>query len=258
MAPEKRGRRVVDPFRTPTRLPSGRLQERKARCKKKTPEWRGNKNNAAAAAATWGTTMMTTTAPSPTTLTTTLERSDTEEKSSPDILKVWDVVDLTDEAANEPNIDEKPVASSNQGEADESLTGTDHISAIDLHDADQKDPAASYVDDMYKHFRTRESATSARPGYMETQRHVNQTMRSILVDWLIEVHLSFDFVPETLFLAVNLVDRYLERAQVSCDKLQLAGISCFFVASKYEEINRPELRALVHLSDHAYTRQDVS
>lgn len=259
MAPKKRGRRVVDPFRTPTRLPSGGLQERKARCKKKTPEWRGNKNNAAAAAAKWGMGTTTTT-PSPTTLTTTLERSDTEEISSPDVLKVWDVVDLTDEAADEPTIDEKPAARSNQGDTGESLTGARHNSTIDIDQAVQNDPqcAASYVDDMYKHFRTRESDTSARRGYMETQRHVNQTKRSFLVYWLIDAHLSFNFVPETLFLTVNLIDRYLERAQVSRGKLQLVGISCFFVAAKYEEIERPELRDLVYMSDHGYTGQDVS
>ena len=40
-------------------------------------------------------------------------------------------------------------------------------------------------------------------------------MRAILVDWLVDVHLKFKLVDETLFLTVNLIDRYLEKAQVT-------------------------------------------
>ncbi len=44
---------------------------------------------------------------------------------------------------------------------------------------------------------------------MENQAHINEHMRSILVDWFVEVHLKFKLVPEMLYLAVNLIDRYL-------------------------------------------------
>ena len=136
------------------------------------------------------------------------------------------------------------------------MTGT--VDNID--DRDQNDPlcVTSYVNDMYNHFRMKETVTSVRPIYMESQPHINQKMRSILVDWLIEVHLKFKLVPETLYLTVNLIDRYLERAEVSRAKLQLVGVACLLVASKYEEIYPPELRDLVYICDRAYTRQDVS
>ena len=133
-------------------------------------------------------------------------------------------------------------------------------SVDNIDERDQNDPlcVTSYVNDMYNHFRMKETVTSVRPIYMETQPHINQKMRSILVDWLIEVHLKFKLVPETLYLTVNLIDRYLERAEVSRAKLQLVGVSCLLVASKYEEIYPPELRDLVYICDRAYTRQDVS
>jgi len=51
--------------------------------------------------------------------------------------------------------------------------------------------------------------------YMQRQEDINEKMRSILVDWLIEVHLKFKLVPESLYLTVNLIDRYLEREQVN-------------------------------------------
>lgn len=35
-------------------------------------------------------------------------------------------------------------------------------------------------------------------------------MRAILIDWLVDVHLKFKLVPETLYMTINLIDRYLE------------------------------------------------
>ena len=54
---------------------------------------------------------------------------------------------------------------------------------------------------------------------MSKQPDINEKMRAILIDWLIEVHLKFKLVPERLFLTVNLIDRYLEKEQVHRTKL---------------------------------------
>ena len=107
-------------------------------------------------------------------------------------------------------------------------------------------------------FALMEGAKSVRPVFMETQPHINERMRSILVDWLVEVHLKFKLVPETLYLTINLIDRYLEKKEVSRPKLQLIGVTSLLIASKYEEIYPPELRDLVYICDRAYTRTEVS
>ena len=97
----------------------------------------------------------------------------------------------------------------------------------------------------------------ARPTYMENQTHINERMRAILVDWLVEVHLKFKLVPETLYLTVNLIDRYLSVKEVKRPKLQLIGVSCLLIASKYEEIYPPELRDLVYVCDRAYSGNEI-
>jgi len=79
-------------------------------------------------------------------------------------------------------------------------------------------------------------------------------MRAILIDWLIDVHLKFKLVNETMFLTVNLIDRYLEKSQVSRQKLQLVGVTAMFIATKYEEIYPPDLRDFVYVTDKAYTK----
>uniref|UniRef100_A0A7S2UBL8 Cyclin N-terminal domain-containing protein n=1 Tax=Attheya septentrionalis TaxID=420275 RepID=A0A7S2UBL8_9STRA len=128
---------------------------------------------------------------------------------------------------------------------------------IDLRDADDPLCATDYVQEMYSHFREKENLTSVRPIYMESQSHINERMRSILVDWLVEVHLKFKLVPETLYLTVNLIDRYLERKEVSRPTLQLIGVTSLLIASKYEEIYPPELRDLVYICDRAYSKREI-
>ena len=82
-------------------------------------------------------------------------------------------------------------------------------------------------------------------------------MRAILVDWLVDVHLKFKLAPETLFLAVNLIDRFIERKIVPKERLQLLGSTAMFVACKYEEIYPPELADFVFICDNLYSKQEI-
>ena len=77
--------------------------------------------------------------------------------------------------------------------------------------------------------------------YMGSQPDINAKMRSILVDWLIEVHRKFELMPETLYLTLNIVDRFLSMKAVPRRELQLVGISSMLIACKYEEIWAPEV-----------------
>ncbi len=71
--------------------------------------------------------------------------------------------------------------------------------------------------------------------YMKSQPDINVRMRSILVDWLIEVHRRFELMPETLYLTINILDRYLSMENVLRRELQLVGIGSLLLACKYEE-----------------------
>lgn len=82
-------------------------------------------------------------------------------------------------------------------------------------------------------------------------------MRAILVDWLIEVHYKFKLLPETLFITVRVIDRYLEKQLVQKSKLQLVGVTALLIASKYEEIYPPEVKDFVFITDNTYTKEDV-
>lgn len=76
---------------------------------------------------------------------------------------------------------------------------------------------------------------------MDSQVEINAKMRTILADWLIEVHHKFELMPETLYLTINVLDRYLSMETVLRKELQLVGVSAMLIASKYEEIWAPEV-----------------
>mmetsp|Transcript_35895 Transcript_35895/g.83731 ORF Transcript_35895/g.83731 Transcript_35895/m.83731 type:complete len:337 (-) Transcript_35895:178-1188(-) len=132
-----------------------------------------------------------------------------------------------------------------------------HCDDIDVRDHDNPLCTTEYVEELYDHFRSKESSTSVKPEYMEDQRHINDKMRAILVDWLVEIHSKFKLIPETLYLCVNLIDRFLRDNLVVRQSLQLVGVTCLLIASKYEEIYPPELDDLVYICDEAYTKKEI-
>mmetsp|Transcript_6234 Transcript_6234/g.13638 ORF Transcript_6234/g.13638 Transcript_6234/m.13638 type:complete len:439 (-) Transcript_6234:738-2054(-) len=129
----------------------------------------------------------------------------------------------------------------------------------DIDSVDNMNPlaASEYVVDIYSYYKRAEPKFRVAHDYMQTQADINEKMRAILVDWLEEVHLKFKLMPETLFLTVNLIDRFLAEKQVTRKNLQLVGVTAMLIASKYEEIWAPEVRDFVYISDKAYTRDQI-
>lgn len=93
---------------------------------------------------------------------------------------------------------------------------------------------------------------------MHQHPKINTTMRMIVVDWLVEVHQKFRLEPPTLYLTINIFDRYLSAAKsIGRNKLQLVGVTSLLLASKYEEIYPPALADIVYITDNAYSSDQV-
>ncbi|XP_022926372.1 G2/mitotic-specific cyclin-2-like [Cucurbita moschata] len=161
---------------------------------------------------------------------------------------------------------EKPEPSSLSQEATqmaevemEDITDEHDDPVIDIDGVDSTNPLAvvDYVDDLYAHYRKLENSSCVSPNYMTKQFDINEKMRAILIDWLIEVHDKFDLIGETLFLTVNLIDRFLSQKTVVRKKLQLVGLVSMLLACKYEEVSVPVVGDLILISDKAYSRKEV-
>jgi G2/mitotic-specific cyclin 1/2 len=168
-----------------------------------------------------------------------------------------------------PDVEERPRKKSITQEVVEEAHAQAHVEVEvvdDVHDIvadldaeDLEDPSmcAEYVREIFEYYYALEDATQPNPNYMNHQDDLEWKMRGILVDWLIEVHTRFRLLPETLFLAVNIVDRFLSQKVVPLDKLQLVGITAMFIASKYEEVLSPHVGNFVHVADDGFTIEEV-
>lgn len=93
--------------------------------------------------------------------------------------------------------------------------------------------------------------------YMRKQQDISHSMRTILVDWLVEVGEEYRLQNETLCLAVSYIDRFLSVMSVVRAKLQLVGTAAMFIAAKYEEIYPPDVGEFVYITDNTYTKKQV-
>jgi len=126
-------------------------------------------------------------------------------------------------------------------------------------EGDERDPqrASEYAADIFAHLLDTESLFLPKPEYMEEQADINGKMRAILIDWLVEVHMKYRLRPETLFLTVSIIDRYLSVRPVMRKKLQLLGVVAMFIAAKYEEIDPPKVHEFAYITDHTYSKKEI-
>ncbi|KAM0285119.1 hypothetical protein ACHAQH_001547 [Verticillium albo-atrum] len=116
---------------------------------------------------------------------------------------------------------------------------------------------AEYGEDIFEYLQELETRMMPDPHYMDHQSEIQWSMRSVLMDWLVQVHARFSLLPETLFLTVNFIDRFLTFKAVSIGKLQLVGATALLLASKYEEINCPSLEEIVFMVDGSYAVEEI-
>lgn len=105
--------------------------------------------------------------------------------------------------------------------------------------------------------RNLECSNRPKPTYMKKQIDITSSMRSILIDWLVEVCEEYKLNLETLYLAVNFTDRFLSQMSVLRGKLQLVGTASMYIAAKYEEITPPDVNEFVYITDDTYTKKQV-
>ncbi|CUG88243.1 CYC2-like cyclin, putative [Bodo saltans] len=123
----------------------------------------------------------------------------------------------------------------------------------------RKEPTycSEMIADITEMFLSREKQLVRGATYLAQQTEINEKMRMILVDWLVDVHIKFRHLPETFFLAIDIIDRYLAVSKSTRSTLQLVGITAMLLAGKYEEIYARDIKDCIHISANTYTRDDI-
>lgn len=131
--------------------------------------------------------------------------------------------------------------------------GIDDFDKENMNDVNQ---SSEYAMDIFNYLREKEDQQQI-PDYMKDQVCITTWMRSLLVDWMVEIQESFELNHETLYLGVKLVDHYLSKVTVGKETLQLVGAAAMFVASKYDERIPPLVEDFLYICDGAYTRREL-
>ncbi|EEY66597.1 cyclin-like protein [Phytophthora infestans T30-4] len=114
-----------------------------------------------------------------------------------------------------------------------------------------------YACSIYESLRAREHRYHVTENIFAKQQSVSPKMRSVLVDWLVEVHQRFELEAPTLFLTINYIDRYMAQTSVKSQRFQLVGVAALLIASKFEEIYPCDMDDLLYICERSYVKADL-
>jgi hypothetical protein len=90
-----------------------------------------------------------------------------------------------------------------------------------------------YQEDILDHMEHMEGETLPDVASIDIQTEIQWFMRPYLLDFLVEAHMAFSLLPETLFLTINILDRYCSKLIVYKKHYQLVGCAAMLIAAKY-------------------------
>ena len=115
-----------------------------------------------------------------------------------------------------------------------------------------------YLNDIWESFIDKEKLNKySYQDIISTQTDIKESMRCILIDWIISIQNKFFMKKNTLFLTINLIDRYLSKKSIHRTKFQLLGVSSLFIACKYEEIYTKNINQFVELTARAFDKNEI-
>ncbi len=119
------------------------------------------------------------------------------------------------------------------------------------------DPVEPYCFNILSHMKTHAKVNKSALNPLKHQEKVNKRMRFIIFNWLLESSQKFKFKPRTIFMAGNIMDRFLSAKKIVKDKFQLIGVTCLFIAAKYEEVRPPSTQHMGFLLDELHGASDI-
>ncbi len=120
-----------------------------------------------------------------------------------------------------------------------------------------QDAVEPYYSGILKHSQANIHKNKPPANPLDSQKFISKQMRFIIFNWLIENAECFKLRLRTLFLASNIMDRYLSKNIVLKEKFQLIGVTALFIASKFEDVRPPSLRQMGFMLDEWHEKSDI-
>lgn len=128
--------------------------------------------------------------------------------------------------------------------------------SISDSDSDSAEGEDDHMFDL-KNMRSRDQLYRPKANIWAVQKEIRPDMRATLIDWLYEVADNFGLQRETSMIAINYIDRFLAIEVISTERLQLLGITCLFIAMKFQEIVPVGISTMASLCDDDMVNEDA-
>lgn len=116
---------------------------------------------------------------------------------------------------------------------------------------------SEYAKDVYSYLLTLEDKMKISKWPLNGSK-ITDGMRTILVDWLVDVHVEFHLLQETIHTAISILDRYLQiNTNLEKNVFQLVGVCALSLACKYEEMLAPLIDDFLYLCKNTYQRKEL-
>ena len=115
-----------------------------------------------------------------------------------------------------------------------------------------------YINEIWDSFIEKEKYNNySFNNIINIQTDIKASMRCILIDWIISLQDKFYINKRTVFLTINLIDRYLSQNLILKTKFQLLGVTALFIAMKYEEMYMKNINEFVNLTAQAFDKSEI-
>lgn len=92
---------------------------------------------------------------------------------------------------------------------------------------------------------------------LQDKKFFNEKNRGIIFQWLVKNNNKWKLKDDTIFMAINIMDRYISKYKVENSEFQLVGVSSYLIASKFEDIYPPYVDELSKICNFIYTSDDI-
>ena len=116
-----------------------------------------------------------------------------------------------------------------------------------------------YIDDILQNLLEEEKnmKCAINPNYFYFQKEINQKMRNILIDWIIDVHYNFNLKEETLYTTIYIIDSYLSKKVIQRKTFQLLGVTSLLIASKLNDVYFRKIEDYVFITNYSYSIDEI-
>ena len=130
---------------------------------------------------------------------------------------------------------------------------------IELVEEPETNNEDEYLDEILENLKGEEinNKYKINQNYFNFQNEINNKMRIVLINWLIEVHTKLNFKEETFYTTIYIMDAYLSRKFIQRKKFQLLGVTALYIATKLNEIYIRRIKDYVFITDYAYDEEEI-